>query len=524
MFQTLRPSKRLSTGECGRSQQMGRIARSWRLLHDMIEHASYMAHGYCLLWKPWLVSMHAGADILIFGAYFAIPVAIRRFLKRRPDLELRPLAVLFALFILLCGLTHLIQFVTLWVPIYEIQGWVKLATAGVSVVTAILIFPLIPKALAIPSPKQLQRVNEGLAREAASHCETLRELERARDDLEARVTRRTKELASSNARFQALVLASAQVVWTRRADGEILEDSPSWRAFTGQTIEERAGNGWLNAIHPDDRERVLGAWTEAMRTHTIYSAEYRLRHVSGGWRWTAAKAAPLLTETGEIREWVGMNTDITERKEAEQHERLLMSEVNHRAKNLLAVVQAVVRQTAGEENPKLYAERLGERIASLAASHDLLAERQWRGVVMGDLAASQLAHFGDLIGKRVRLDGPHAVLKAGASQAIGMALHELATNASKYGALSNDKGCVDVRWRLLGNGEDRRFTLEWMEQTDTPPQAPTRRGFGYRVLSDMARYALDAEVTLEYPSSGFVWKVDAPVDRVLEEAEAVCVQ
>jgi two-component sensor histidine kinase len=201
-----------------------------------------------------------------------------------------------------------------------------------------------------------------------------------------------------------------------------------------------------------------------------------------------------------------------------------MCEVNHRAKNLLAVVQAVVRQTAGEENPKLFAERLGERISSLAASHDLLVEGQWRGVGMGDLAASQLAHFGDLIGKRVLLDGPHALLKAGASQAIGMALHELATNASKYGALANGQGCVEVRWSLSGNGEDKRFRLEWVERTDTPPQTPKRRGFGYRVLSDMARHALDAEVVLEYPSSGFVWRVDAPADRVLEDAEIGRVQ
>lgn len=494
------------------------------MLHDMIEHASYMAHGYCLLWKPWLVTAHAASDILICGAYFAIPVAIWRFLKGRPDLELRPLAILFAAFISLCGLTHLTQFTTLWIPIYEIQGWVKLATAGVSLTTAVMIFPLVPKALAIPSPRQLQTVNEGLAREVESHRQTLHELEQARDELEARVKQRTKELASSKARFEALVLASAQVVWTTGADGEMLEDSPSWSSFTGQTPAEQVGLGWLDVIHPDDRDRVRLAWDEALRNHSVYSAEYQLRHVSGAWRWTAAKATPLLTEKGEVREWVGMNTDITERKEAEQHERLLMGEVNHRAKNLLAVVQAVARQTAGEENPRLYAERLGERISSLAASHDLLVARQWRGVDMSDLVVSQLAHFRDLIGKRVLLDGPAALLKASASQALGMALHELATNAGKYGALANDQGRVDIRWRLSGNGEERRFRLEWIEHTDTPPQPPQRRGFGFRVLSDMACHALDADVSLEYPSAGFAWTVDAPVGRVLEDGEVDCVQ
>ena len=102
------------------------------IMHDMIHSASYMAHGYCLLWKPWLVVLHAGSDFLIFAAYFAIPVAIWLFLRQRPDLELKPLAILFAAFIFLCGLTHLVQMVTLWWPIYETQAFVKAATAFVS--------------------------------------------------------------------------------------------------------------------------------------------------------------------------------------------------------------------------------------------------------------------------------------------------------------------------------------------------------------------------------------------------------
>ena len=148
------------------------------MLQDIINRAAYMAHGYCLLWKPWLVAMHASSDILIFGSYFAIPVAIWIFLSKRTDLTLKPLAVLFAAFIFLCGLTHVIQAVTLWWPVYEVQGYVKAITAIVSVTTAIAIFPLIPKAVAIPSPSQLQIVNDGLALEVAAHRDTLAALKR----------------------------------------------------------------------------------------------------------------------------------------------------------------------------------------------------------------------------------------------------------------------------------------------------------------------------------------------------------
>jgi hypothetical protein len=124
------------------------------MLHEMIHGAAYMAHGYCLLWKPWLVALHAGSDLLIFAAYFAIPVAIWTFVSKRPNIEMKGLARLFAAFILWCGLTHIVNLVTLWWPIYEFQALVKAITAAISVTTAVAIFPLIPKAAGHPQPQR----------------------------------------------------------------------------------------------------------------------------------------------------------------------------------------------------------------------------------------------------------------------------------------------------------------------------------------------------------------------------------
>jgi len=177
------------------------------MVHDLVDSASYMAHGYCLLWKPWLVVLHAGSDLLIFLAYFAIPAAIWLFLRQRPDLELKPLAILFAAFIFLCGLTHLVQMVTLWWPIYETQGVLKAVTAFVSLATALMIFPLIPRAVAVPSPRALQTANEGLKREIDAHEDTLQRLRETRDTLERSVAERTRELAHSKARLEALITA-----------------------------------------------------------------------------------------------------------------------------------------------------------------------------------------------------------------------------------------------------------------------------------------------------------------------------
>ncbi len=162
--------------------QGGGVFREWL---DEVSTSLYMAHGYCLVWKPWLVAAHAISDLVIAAAYFAIPIAIWIYVRLRKDLELKGLAVLFALFILLCGLTHLLQCAVLWWPIYETQAWVKAATAAVSLATAVVIYPLIPKALAIPSPRELQTVNRGLAAEIASHGQTLADLRLARDAAEA---------------------------------------------------------------------------------------------------------------------------------------------------------------------------------------------------------------------------------------------------------------------------------------------------------------------------------------------------
>ena len=133
--------------------------------------------------------------------------------------------------------------------------------------------------------------------------------------------RAQEALQEGEERFRALVDASAQIVWTTDAEGAVVEDSPSWRAFTGQTYEQWEGWGWLDAFHPEDRERVAALWRKAVEEKTPLNTEYRIHHVSGEWRWTAVRAVPLLAPDGSIRGWVGMNTDITEAKRAEEARR-----------------------------------------------------------------------------------------------------------------------------------------------------------------------------------------------------------
>ncbi len=208
--------------------------------------------------------------------------------------------------------------------------------------------------------------------------------------------------------------------------------------------------------------------------------------------------------------------DIDERKRHEEQITLLLREVNHRSKNMLAVVQAIARQTVAA-TPKDFIDRFAERIEALAASQDLLVKNDWKGVDLQDLARSQLGHFKDLVDKRIELRGPRLFVSASAAQTIGMALHELATNAGKYGALSDSRGRVEVSWSLeQGKDGGKTFVISWRERGGPPVVAPVQAGFGSTVLCQVAKESHDGEVELNYASTGLVWRLKCPAAQVID--------
>jgi PAS domain S-box-containing protein len=206
--------------------------------------------------------------------------------------------------------------------------------------------------------------------------------------------------------------------------------------------------------------------------------------------------------------------DITERKEREEREHLLMREVNHRAKNMLSVVDAIARQTATRD-PEDFVDRFSERIQALSANQDLLIENAWHGVEIEDLVGAQLAPYADLFASRIILSGPKLCLNAAAAQAIGLTLHELSTNAGKYGALSTGTGRVDVSW----GSADGTFTMSWIERDGPPVREPERRGFGTIVMGTMAESSLGGTVHLDFAPSGLVWRLTCRAANVLEPME-----
>src|SRR5215510_2606418 len=171
---------------------------------------------------------------------------------------------------------------------------------------------------------------------------------------------------------------------------------------------------------------------------------------------------------------IALATNVTERKKNEECIALLMREVNHRSKNLLMLVQAIARQTNAPED---FLHHFDERIQALAAGDDLLVKNEWKGVDFEDLARSQLAHVIDPTGARIRLSGPPILVSASAAQTLGMALHELATNAGKYGALSNQTGRVALFWNIKESPSGGLFTVDWREADGPPVTEPSHSGF-----------------------------------------------
>jgi len=275
----------------------------------------------------------------------------------------------------------------------------------------------------------------------------------------------------------------------------------------------------LTHLHPDDVPRVLTAIGEALDPADPKRAvnQFRLVGPRGAIRWVETLGRGYFEGEGPGRRGVtivGTCQDISERKEREDKEHLLMREINHRAKNMLSVVHAIAHQTAAQ-NPEDFVIRFSERIQALSANQDLLVRNEWNGVEVEDLVRAQLAHFVGLIGTRIAVNGPRLRLRASSAQAIGLALHELATNAGKYGALSTDAGRVDVAW---GTGGDT-FTLSWTESNGPAVSAPTRRGFGTIVIEAMAEHSVAGTVDLDYASSGVRWRLTCPAPNALEPQE-----
>ena len=224
--------------------------------------------------------------------------------------------------------------------------------------------------------------------------------------------------------------------------------------------------------------------------------------------------SPLCDADGKASHIVVSGFDVTEHKRTQERNAFLLREMSHRTKNILALVQAVARQTARVDAPD-FLERFIQRVQGLAAQQDLLVNNGWQEVMLHDLVRSQLLHFADLVDRRIVIRGPAVLVSDVAAQPLAMALHELATNAGKYGALSNADGRVEIAWALLGTeAEEPRFEIGWVERDGPPVAPPQRSGFGSTVIDGKARVALAASVEVSFAPEGFRWRLACAAERL----------
>ncbi|MGD0720064.1 MAG: HWE histidine kinase domain-containing protein [Roseiarcus sp.] len=331
---------------------------------------------------------------------------------------------------------------------------------------------------------------------------------------ERAVQRHTAEVArsASEERFRLLADSLPQLVWTARPDGK-LDYTNARREKYGEAGLFRTR--WAGVIHSQDLKATVAAWRKAIDSGEPYEMEHRLMVTGKGFAWHLSRASLLRDSAGSAVKWYGTTMDIHEHKMREEHIRVLMTEVNHRSKNLLAVTQAIARQTvASSASAAEFEQKFSGRLLGLAASQDLLTQEQWRGVRLDALVRAQTRRHFDLESGRIILIGHETLLNSTATQAIGMALHELTTNATRYGALSNAAGHVTVSWRIDRTDVEPVLEIGWSERGGPAVATPLRRGFGSTVIEGMLAQRLNATVRLSFDPGGLAWVLRAPLNNV----------
>jgi signal transduction histidine kinase/DNA-binding response OmpR family regulator len=331
------------------------------------------------------------------------------------------------------------------------------------------------------------------ARELVARVQASLGLARVRQEAESAVRK-------SEERLRALVTATSYAIYRVSSDWSKMLELEG-KGFIADT--DTPSTSWFDTyIHADDRTRVMAAIEKAISTKSMFELEHRVRRVDGSLAWTMSRAVPLFDADGEIVEWFGAATDITERVKAEGTRQLLLGELNHRVKNTLASVQAIAQQTLRHtKEPTEFALRFSGRIQSLSRVHSLLTDTTWEGADLAELIRDQLIR-GAVDEAKLAASGPTVRLAPQTAVLLALMLHELGTNSNKYGALSSRDGRVTITWCVV----DDLLHLRWIERGGPAVERPRRRGFGTILIEQSVKSAGGrAEMLCE--QHGITWKL-----------------
>ena len=336
------------------------------------------------------------------------------------------------------------------------------------------------------------------------------QLEQDRAELAAEVAQRDADLAAHNARLRLALKAGGLGTWTLDLPEMTLTASSSCKAIFGRPVDVPfTYDQLLSAIHPDDVHAMCEAVRRTVDGGEPYRIEYRILTPSGEQRWVSIQGDLQYRADGSPLAMSGFSTDISARKFAEEHRAVLARELLHRVKNSLATVNAIVSQSLRDAvSIDDAAATISGRIASLGAAQELLIQDEIDGAAVGDIVHKALLPFKDRADARISASGPVVRLSPELTLAIAMALHELATNAVKYGALSVPNGHVVIQWQIAQEGGERRLSFCWVEHGGPPVTPPTHTGFGTRMIERMLRQHLRGKAAIEYPPSGVRFAIE----------------
>ena len=342
-------------------------------------------------------------------------------------------------------------------------------------------------------------------------AEQIKEQERERE----RAFGRAKD---SEAKLRIALTAGELGAWEfTPATGEFIT-SPMCKANFGRAPEEPFPyQDLLSSIHPDDKHRQAASVAAAIENRTDLHVEYRAIWPDGTVHWVRVSGRALTGPDGRLS-MVGVSQDVTERRRSDDRQRLLLHELNHRVKNTLATVQSVASLTqraAKDGGDTTLWEAFTGRLQGLAKTNDLLTASNWSGADLTRILDNELGPYQDLPGRRIVLDGPRVSLNPSAALAVGLAIHELATNAAKYGALSLPEGRINVTWRLTPDTDPPLLVMEWTERSGPAVSAPTHEGFGSRLIRRGLAQQLGGEIKLDYDPEGVSCVISFPLRAIV---------
>jgi PAS domain S-box-containing protein len=326
------------------------------------------------------------------------------------------------------------------------------------------------------------------------------------------LARREGALKESESRFRELADSAPVLIWMSGPAKEGIYFNKPWLTFTGRALEQEAGAGWLENVNPKDRE-ALDVCMSAFADRRPFQTEFRMRRHDGEWRWVLDTGVPRFAPGGEFQGYVGSCLDITERKRDEQRQKLLVNELNHRVKNTLTTVQSLAAQTLrASTSLEAFGDAFEARLLALSKTHDILTSQSWEGASLRRLLEHEVAPYLTLGDRgRLILQGEDLQMPPKHALAMGLSLHELATNAVKYGALSVETGTVEVSWRVRAGAEGKVLDLEWIERGGPPVSAPGRRGFGSRLIDRSIRTELQGTVEPDFAPGGLRVAIRIPL-------------